>query len=89
MSLNAITRLAIAELIIYLILLPIVIFILIKHGRRGFEGWGFLIVFCVLRLTSSGIQIGDSNSTSTTGAIINSVGISAILLALSGVIHEA
>jgi prolipoprotein diacylglyceryltransferase len=89
MSLNAITRLAIPELTLYILLLSIVIFILIKHGKRGLVGWAFLTIFCVLRLTSSGVQIGDRNSNSTTGAIINSVGISAILIAIGGLIHEA
>jgi len=88
MTLNAITRLAIAELALYLILLPVVIYILIRHGKHGLDGWMFLTVFCILRLTSSGLQIGDRNSTSNTGAIVNSVGISALLLAISGVMHE-
>jgi hypothetical protein len=88
-SLDATTRLAIAELTIYILLLPLVIYILVRHGRHGIEGWAFLIAFCVLRLTSSGLQIADRNSTSTIGSIINSVGISGLLLSLSGIIREA
>jgi hypothetical protein len=87
--LDAITSLAIAELTIYILLLPAIIYILVRHGRHGIEGWAFLIVFAILRLVSSGIQVANRNSTSTTGSIINSVGISGLLLSLSGVIHEA
>lgn len=87
-SFNDTTRLAIAELAIFLPLLAVVIFIAVRHGRRGLDGWGFLAAFCVLRLTSSGLQVGQQDSTSNTGSIVNSIGISALLLALSGVIHE-
>jgi hypothetical protein len=83
---NASGRLAIAELVIYIILLPIAVYILVRHGKPGYTGWGFFLVFCTLRIVSSGLGIND---TSTTGGIINSVGISALLLAISGVIHEA
>jgi hypothetical membrane protein len=85
-SFNATARLAIAELIIYIILLPLVAYILFRHGKRGIDGWAFLVIFCILRIVSSAMQI--ANRTSITGSIINSVGVSAMLLALVGVIHE-
>jgi hypothetical protein len=81
-------RLAVAELAIFLVLLPIVVYILVRHGKHGLDGWGFLVIFCVLRLTSSGLQVGNKNGTSSTGSIINSIGISGLLLAFSGVLHE-
>jgi prolipoprotein diacylglyceryltransferase len=84
--LNASGRLAIAELIIYIIIFPIAVYILVRHGKPGYIGWGFFLVFCTLRIVSSGLGVND---TSTIGGIINSVGISALLLAISGVIHEA
>jgi hypothetical protein len=89
MALDAITRLAIAELVIYVLLLPLIVYILVRHGRRGLDGWGFLIVFCILRVVSSGLQIGSTSSNSSTGGIINSIGISALLLALGGIVTEA
>ncbi len=81
-------RLAIAELALYIVILPVVIYILIRHGKHGIDGWGFLAVFCVLRLTSSGIQVGSKNGASITGAIINSIGVSGLLLAFAGILHE-
>jgi hypothetical protein len=83
---NASGRLAIAELIIYIILLPVAFYILVRHGKPGYTGWGFFLLFCTLRIVSSGLGIND---TSTTSGIVNSVGISALLLAISGIIHEA
>ena len=88
------TRLAIAELVIYLIIVPIILYILLRHGQPGYPGWGFLIVFCGLRLASDGFQISDHNKAakgepvSNTGAIINSIGISGLVYSLAGVIHE-
>jgi hypothetical protein len=82
---NASSRLAIAELVIYIFFLPISLYILVRHGKPGYTGWGFFLVFCTLPIVSSGLGINETN---TAGGIINSVGISALLLAISGVIHE-
>jgi hypothetical protein len=88
------TQLSIAELVIYLILVPIILYILIRHGKLGYLGWSFLIVFCGLRLASDGIQIGNHDnaakggSAGSSGAIINSIGLSGLLYSLSGIIHE-
>jgi prolipoprotein diacylglyceryltransferase len=95
MGLDSITSLAVAELIIYLIVLPIVFFLLLKHGKHGLIGWLFLIAFCILRIVSDGLQINShvqethGKPPSVTGSIINSVGVSPLLLAISGIIHEA
>lgn len=93
-QLDSATQLSIAELVIYLILVPVVIYILIRHGKPGSLGWGFLIVFCGLRLASDGIQIGSHNNAanrqpvSSSGAIINSIGLSGLLYSLCGIVHE-
>ena len=88
------TRLSIAELAIYIILAPVVIYILLRHGKSGYLGWGFLIIFCGLRLAADGIQIGNHDKAakgepvSNAGAIVNVIGISGLLYSLSGIIHE-
>lgn len=94
-GLDPTTSLAIAELAIYILIVPIVVYIFIRHGKPGYLGWGFLLVFCGLRLTADGFQINDHSKASKgepvsgTGSIINSVGISGLLLSLSGIISEA
>lgn len=83
---NATGRLAISELVIYVLLLPNAVYILFHHGKPGFMGWGFFVLFDILRIVSSGMDISD---TSITGSVINSVGTSSLLLAITGIIHEA
>ena len=89
MGLSSTVDLAIVELVIYILLTPLVLFLLIKHRFPGLLGWLYLLVFCGLRLGSDGITIGNRNKpASTTGAILNGVGISPLLLSLAGLLHE-
>jgi hypothetical protein len=78
--------LSIAELAIYIILSIPVLYILVKHLWQGLTGWLFLFFFCTLRLIGGALSM---NSDSTSGEIISSVGLSPLLLATSGILHEA
>ncbi|KAH7028055.1 uncharacterized protein B0I36DRAFT_433183 [Microdochium trichocladiopsis] len=80
--------LAIAELVIYIILLFVIGYVLLRHGRPGWDAWGFLAVFCILRIVAAGYQLSDQQGISTTGAIINAIGVSGLLLGCSGVVLE-
>lgn len=75
-----------ASLAIYVILSLPVIYLIIKHGRHGLLGWLFLFIFCSLRLIGGALSM---NSDSSTGSLLSSVGLSPLLLATSGIIHEA
>ncbi|KAF2667841.1 hypothetical protein BT63DRAFT_441400 [Microthyrium microscopicum] len=92
---DATTDLAIAELVIYILLLPVFIFVLARHGKHGIIGWLFLALFAVLRIIADGFQIDDrikqnkGEQVSSTGAIINSVGVSPLLIALASIVCEA
>ena len=68
------TNLAKAVLAIYIVLGPIVFFVMVRHGLRGAAilGWGYLSLFCTLKLVGSGIQIGDPGSVGA--SIVSSVG---------------
>ena len=79
--------LAAAYLTIYLLLLPPTLYTLLRHGRHGILGWGYLLGFSVLRITGAGLQLSSSDS--KTAAVINGVGLSPLLLAVLGVLHEA
>ncbi len=83
------TALATALLIIYLILSPPVLYITIRHGFRGFAilGWGYLFLFCTLKIVGNALQLKDSSSSGA--AIVSSVGLSPLLLATVGILHEA
>ncbi|KAL7783810.1 hypothetical protein V8C37DRAFT_35071 [Trichoderma ceciliae] len=74
-----------AELGIYAALSIPTIFVLIKHGRTGILGWLYLFAFCTLRIIGGAMSLSGSASAN----IISSVGLSPLLLATSGILHEA
>ena len=78
-----------AILTIYIIISPLFVYIGIRHGQRAWAplGWGFLFLFCSLKIIGSGLQLGDP--TNTGASIISSIGLSPLLLGLAGVLHEA
>ncbi|SCO78036.1 uncharacterized protein FRV6_02249 [Fusarium oxysporum] len=77
-----------AKLAIYIILLQPALYCLFKHGKTGFIGWLYVQIFCVLRIVTSSIGLHETNS-STGSIILNSIGLSPLLLAASGILHEA
>lgn len=80
---------AAAVLAIYLVLIIPAAYTAFKHGVRGMAwlGWGYFIVFCSLRIIGSALQISSPESTGA--AIISSVGLSPLTIAVGGVLHEA
>jgi prolipoprotein diacylglyceryltransferase len=92
--LDSTTRLAIAELVIYIFIFPIVLYLLARHGVRGLFGWIYLVAFCILRIIAAGLQINNhvqethGKTPSITAAIVNAVGVSPLILAIAGIIHE-
>ncbi|KXJ88511.1 hypothetical protein Micbo1qcDRAFT_235823 [Microdochium bolleyi] len=81
--------LAIAELVIYIILILAVGYILLRHGKPGWDAWGFLGIFCILRIVAAGLQIGAGpDGVSVTAAIVNSIGVLGLLMGVSGILLE-
>ncbi|KAJ5639908.1 uncharacterized protein N7484_007770 [Penicillium longicatenatum] len=76
-----------ADLAVYLILLPIVGYIFIKHKWTGLLPWYYLSIFCVARIVGGALGVQDSSSLAAN--IIQSVGISPLILAVDGLVHEA
>lgn len=75
-----------AECALYAILFIPVAFLAVRHGIHGILGWLFLAIFCTLRIIGAGMTINDS---SPAASIISNVGLSPMLLAAAGIIHEA
>ncbi|KAK4868016.1 hypothetical protein LT330_007675 [Penicillium expansum] len=71
---------------IYALLAIPVLYLLVRHGRYGLLGWLFLFLFCTLRIIGGALAVKD---TSITASIISSVGLSPLLLAAAGILHEA
>lgn len=78
--------LATAELAIYAILSIPVLYILVRHGLAGLLGWFYLFAFCTLRLVGGAMSMQTDNGS---GNIISNVGLSPLLLAASGILHES
>lgn len=81
-----VNSLSAATLAIYIILAIPVVFLAIKHKRHGLLGWFFLFLFCALQIIGSGMSV---SSTSPSASIVSNVGLSPLLLATSGILHEA
>ena len=83
--------LAVATLIIYLILIQPTLFCLWAHGRRGFLGWWFLQAFCLIRIAGNAVQlhVDATHETNSHALLINSIGLSPLMLAAAGILHEA
>ncbi|KAF4630269.1 hypothetical protein G7Y89_g7871 [Cudoniella acicularis] len=79
------------QLAIYLTLSFPTIYILIRHGRPGILGWFYILAFCSLRIVGGALSISADNSgtPSTTAATISSIGLSPLLIGISGILHEA
>lgn len=77
-----------AKLAIYLVLLQPALYCLWKHGKTGFLGWLYIQIFCVLRIATGGIGL-HGNQTGQAAVVLNSIGLSPLLLSVSGILHEA
>ena len=81
------SQLSVSYLVIYIILAIPVIYNLVHHGKYGTLGWGYLLAFCFLRMTGAGLQL--SNQASSTAGVLTGIGVSPLLLAVLGVLHES
>ena len=84
MAFTSIVDLAIAELVIYLLLAPLSIYVLFKHKLVAALGWWYLNAFCIIRIVYDAITIADRNKVegvNVTSAVLNAVGLSPLLLA--------
>ena len=90
MALSHTTILWIVELAIYLLLAPVILYLFLRHGKHGLLGFFYLDVFAITRIISDIIFIAQRNNTtpSEAAAIVSSIGLSPLLLALSGLTHE-
>ncbi|KAI9640350.1 hypothetical protein NHQ30_011095 [Ciborinia camelliae] len=83
--------LTVVLLIVYIILFQPAIYILFKHGRSGILGWISIQVFCLIRVVGSAITLHEEaiHSTSKWSILVNSIGLSPLLLGSMGILHEA
>ncbi|BCR87616.1 uncharacterized protein ACHE_40180S [Aspergillus chevalieri] len=78
--------LSIATCAIYAVLFFPVLYLLVRHARFGLAGWLLLLIFCIIRIVGGALEISH---TGTAAGIISSVGLSPLLLATNGILHES
>jgi hypothetical protein len=78
-------------LVVYIILLQPILYCLWKHGKSGMLGWLPLQSFALVRIIGSILAIHNAavHSTSEDALIFSNVGLSPLLLATAGILHEA
>ncbi|RDW76310.1 MFS transporter [Aspergillus mulundensis] len=83
--------LAILEVAFYALVVLPAVYCLIMHGRPGLTGWAYLLILCALRLAGNGmfLQAYQDGTLSITAMVLNGIGLSPLLGAGLGVLHEA
>ncbi|MCJ1323195.1 hypothetical protein MMC15_008549 [Xylographa vitiligo] len=83
--------LAVATVIIYVLLIQPVFYCLWKHGRHGILGWLALQSFCLLRIIGNAVLLHAeaTNASNSNALLISNIGLSPLLLATLGFLHEA
>lgn len=93
MSLSSASKLYIVELVVYLLLLPFTLYLTWRHRRHGLLGYFYLQVYCLVRVVADIIDLLPANRDATHAtiatAVLSAVGLSPLLLSLSGFLHEA
>jgi hypothetical protein len=91
LSSHKMSGLDIFVLIVYIALFNPVLYCLWKHGKPGILAWLPLQSFCILRIVGSILDLHNAavHSTNEDALIFNNVGLSPLLLAAAGVLHEA
>ncbi|KIW85133.1 hypothetical protein Z517_00522 [Fonsecaea pedrosoi CBS 271.37] len=81
------------EIGVYILLMPLIIFLGIRHGAKHSLGFVYLCLFSILRIVADALGIANRNSTNENTIIttqaINSAGLSPLLLILGALAHEA
>lgn len=92
MTLTGTSDLYIAELVIYLLLFPFTLYLGYRHGSAGFLGYLYLNLSCGVRIAADIVSLLPANRDAThptiSSAILSSIGLSPLLLALAGFLHE-
>jgi hypothetical protein len=80
--------LAVLEVAVYIFLVNPATYVLFKHGRKGILGWLAIQSFCFTRIIGNILVLKDGEK-STAATIVNSIGLSPLLIGTIGILHEA
>jgi hypothetical protein len=92
MQLDGREILSAVEIALYSPFLIAALAVCFRHGFKRAEGWIFLLLLCLIRLVGAACDISTHNSPSqglyVTVAILDSIGISPLLLATLGILSR-
>ncbi|KAJ5176497.1 uncharacterized protein N7482_002374 [Penicillium canariense] len=74
------------DLVVYLLLAPLVTYVFLAHRWSGFLPWYYLSAFCLARIIGGILGIHDPQGLPAN--IIQSVGVTPLILGLDGLVHE-
>ena len=81
--------LAIFELVVYIAIAPIELYVLIRHGFRNLLSWITLNSVVMLQLIGAAIVLSQgSTNTSSTGTILAQVGLTPLILSVQAILHQ-
>ncbi|KAI9926963.1 hypothetical protein ASPWEDRAFT_32921 [Aspergillus wentii DTO 134E9] len=83
--------LAIAQIAFYAAISIPALYCLISHGRHGLMGWIYVLAMCGLRLAGNAMSLNayHNHEISPSASIINGIGLSPLLMASLGLLHES
>ena len=82
----------VAQLIFYAMAAPLALFCFAVHGKHGVASWLYVIAMCGLRLVGDSMayySLSTTGEPNTAANIISGIGLSPLLLAALGILHEA
>ncbi len=82
------SKLAITELIIYTFVLPLCVWLCVKYSFQRSISWLCLVLLSILHIFESSYQIGTQINAKDTIDILDTVGLTLILIAFSGILHQ-
>jgi hypothetical protein len=84
--------LELADIIFYALASCPAIYCFVMHGKHGIAGWLYVIAMCGLRLVGNGMAyhaLSTTGTPNTAASIIVGIGLSPLLLAAIGILHES
>lgn len=89
---SAAESLELANIAFYALAVLPAIYCFVKHGKHGIVGWLYVILMCGLRLAGNGMSyhaLSTTGKPNTAASIIVGIGLSPLLFAALGLLHES
>lgn len=85
-------KIAIAQLVFFLLAIPVAFYCIFMHGKHGLFGWLFIAIFCIIRIVGAALIVNDESGNkpvSEAGLIISSVAVAPLIIGIAAIAHES